>query len=414
MGYFIAALFAYFRAKPVTHLVLACVFVGLAAWAYTHSIKIEQDKAAALAAPMPAPVSLSAFGDDDIHLADEINVIGQINPAYNYELTQERKGTDTVRYMYVMFGPDDAADTKVARAAVILTEEQLDPFTELMAANFVDFTEMGPVFSVNGAATSTPDLQSMAIDAMKKEGLSRSPDFVWIEPWIEGRAAALAPNDLDPLTLPGIVGAPAVLSVLLALFGMARGRRQTAAARTMAAAPIPAGLMGVSPAVAFGQTAPVAAPQPANPRAPMSQGKKIRIGILLGIVLLIVTKQFWVFALLPIAAVLFMNRDMRKIGTLTYDMIKAVIAKTADPVAAPAVTPAPPAPAVASSTAPVMSATVVPPAPKAAPKSLPPAIRSGFSFRDLLPKRREPEPQENPYASLAASIRDERLRRGGA
>jgi hypothetical protein len=408
-------LLAYFRAGPITHLVLACLFVGLGIAFYTSAMQQERDKAAALAAPMPTAVSLNDFGPGDIHLADEVNVMAQINPAYNYELTQQRKGTDTVRYMYVLFGPDDTASTKVARAAILLEAHELDAFDTLVAANVQTFTDMGPVFSVNGEATTLPDLQSMAIDAMTKEGLSRSPDFVWIEPWIEGRAAALAPNDLDPLTLPGIVGAPALLSVLLALFGMARGRRQTAAAQIMAAAPIPASLVGVSPnAIGFAQQAPAAAAAtPTAPRAPMSQGKKIRIGILLGIVLLIVTKQFWVFALVPIAAILFMNRDGRKIMTMTYDMIKAVIDKTADPVPPPA-QPMPAAAApTASSTAPVMSAIVPPPAPKVAPKPLPPAIRPGFSFRDLLPRRREPEPQENPYASLAAAIRDEQLRRGG-
>jgi hypothetical protein len=414
MGYFFAALFAYFRAKPYTHIFLACVFVALGVGFHTLSMKVERDKAAALASPMPAAVSLNAFGDDDIHLADEINVIAQINPAYNYELTQEGKSYDTVRYMHVLFGPDDTVETKVARAAVILTEAQLGPFTGLIAANFVDFTEMGPVFSVNGEATASPDLKSMANDAIAKEGLTKAPDFIFIEPWLEGRTVALAPGGLDAVTTSGVIASPALLSVLLALFGFSRGSRQTAAARQMTAAPIPAALMGgrvAAPMMQASADTPLTAP-PAMRRAPMTRGKKIRLGIILAVILLIVTRQYWVFAMLPVIAVLSMNRDMRRIAKLTYDMILAVIDKTADPATpvsqpAAAITPqAPPIPA---------PVPVLPTAPaKSAAKTLPPAIRPGFSFRDLLPKRREPEPQENPYASLAASIRDERLRRGGA
>ena len=181
----------------------------------------------------------------------------------------------------------------------------------------------------------------------------------------------------------------------------------------MGAAPIPAVLMGPShatPAIAnaqvgshaIGATLAAAALPPTAPRAPMSRGKKIRLGILGAVILLIVTKQYWVFALIPVIAVLSMNRDMRKIAKLTIEMIMSVIDKTADPER-----PAPqPAPAIAAQ-APVTPA-------KPAPKPLPPAIRAGFSFRDLLPKRREDAPQGDPYANLAASIRDERLRRGGA
>jgi hypothetical protein len=423
MGYLIAAIFAYFRAKPFTHIFLACVFVALGVGFYTLSMKMEQDKAAALASPMPAAVSLSAFGDDDIHLADEINVIAQINPAYNYELTKEGKSYDTVRYMHVLFGPDDTAETKVARAAVILTEAQIDTFTAMIATNFVDFTEMGPVFSVNGEADSSPDLKSMANEAIAKEGLTKAPDFIFIEPWLEGRAVALAPGDLGLMTTSKVIASPALLSVLLAFFGFQRARRQTSAARHMAATPIPAALMGTprptTPAMLIAQVGSHAAAATRAPaelsaaasRAPMSRGKKIRFGILGAVVLLIVTKQFWVFALVPVVAVLSLDRGMRKIAKQTFELAMALIDKTATPES-PAPQPAP-APAIAPQ-APAMPAFAAKVAAKPAAKPLPPAIRPGFAFRDLLPKRREAEPEENPYTSLAASIRDERLRRSGA
>ncbi len=409
----VSALFAYFRAKPMSHFIMAFIFLALGAAFYITAMQTDRDKAAALAGPMPAAVSLNAFGDDDIHLADEVNVIGQINPAYNYELTEQRSGADTVRFMYVLFGPDDAADTKVARAAIILTAAQLDAFDAQVAANVIDLTALGPVFSVNGEATSMPDLKKLANDAMAKEGLTKSPDFIFIDPWLEGRAAALAPSDLDATVISGVIASPALLSVLLALFGMRRGRRQSAAAAHMAAAPIPAALMGHAvPATQPAASAPIApvAALSAALRAPMSRGKKIRIGLVAGLVLVVVTKQFWVFALIPLVAIFAMNRDMRKIGKMTYDMIMAIIDKTATPES-PVAQPAP-APAITPQT-PVMPAMAAAPAPKPTAKPLPPAIRPGFSFRDLLPKRREPEPQENPYAALSASVRDERLRRGG-
>jgi hypothetical protein len=333
----VRVLFGYFRAGPVVHLVLACLFVALGFAFYTSAQQQEREKAAALAAPMPVAVSLGNFGPGDIHAADEVHVIAQINPAYNYELTEEGKSFDTVRYMYVLFGPEDAADTKQARAAILLEQHQLDRFDELIVANVQGLTATGPVFAVNGAATRSPRLASMANDAMAQEGLTKAPEFIFIDPWIDGRAAALAPNALDLLTTSSVIGSPALLSLLLAAFGFRRTRRQTADALAMAAGPIPAALMGTAhrvPAAAAGM--PPAAARP----APMSGRKKIGLGIAGTIVLLIVTKQFWVFSLIPLAVFFAMNRDLRKIAQLALAAVEKRLDASASPEA-----PAPEAPA---------------------------------------------------------------------
>ncbi|MFM7444470.1 MAG: hypothetical protein ACKO2N_11245, partial [Tabrizicola sp.] len=115
-----------FNSRWHVQLVLALAAFGLAVLFYFAAEKSEAEKAAARAAGIPEAVSLSSFDPSrDVHAADEIHVKAWINPEYNYELTKEQKGTDTVRRMFVLFGPEDAADSKTARAVILMYEHEV-------------------------------------------------------------------------------------------------------------------------------------------------------------------------------------------------------------------------------------------------------------------------------------------------
>jgi hypothetical protein len=428
-------LFAYFRAPWKAHVILAALFFAAAIYTFQTIRQTEVEKAAALAAPQPAAVALDAFTAADIHPADEVHVTGQINPAYNYTLTEHHTGKrdyDVVRRMFVLFGPSDAEDATVARAAVILPEEEVTTFINLLSEQTTGASDYGLIFNLNGAADTSPDLKSMAIEALGDEKLTMAPDFVFIEPWFGGRAAALAPDAETATTIPAIVASPGLLSVLMGIFGFRRARRQTAAALQMASAPIPAALMGMprpNPTTTTTLTNPTTKPIAATPTRTMpasalatvtalSQGGSTLGKIVLAYAAIFIT-MFAGWSLAPVLLIVFtgflirrgMNvavaagtREAVNIGRNALQMAKGA------PSAAPQTTAyAPPLPTQA---APPPATGFSPPAPsKSHAAVLPPAIRPGFSFRDLLPKRREPEPQENPYAGLAASIRDEHMRR---
>jgi hypothetical protein len=352
---------------------------------------------AALAAPQPTAVSLSAFTKADIHPADEVHVIGQINTAYNYTLTEQHNGYSVVRRMWVLFGPDDSADATIARAAILLPENQVDAFTDWALAGFVATTADSIAFRIAGQVDPSPELYRMADEALGKEGLTKSPDFIFIAPWLAGRAAGLAPRTRsDGLVHAAIPGTPGLISLLLAWWRFRR-RNDVQKVRPLPVAPVmPQAMAAPAPALST----------PAASRAALAKAKGkpwVLYGV--GLVLvLIFSKQYWVFSFVPVIVILVVMFGIRKgLGSVADAVSDAFLGKPGAGVGAATPTVASAAQAPASFTA----------SPGARPhtNALPPAIRSGFSFRDLLPKPRALAPQDDPYARLAASIREERLRR---
>jgi hypothetical protein len=177
--------------------VMALISAGLF-WAakdsYQRVTAHEAEKAQALQAGAPAPVALDAFTAADVHAVDEVHVTAWINADHTYELTKERRGPDTVRRMYVLFGPGDGPDSKVARGVVVLHPDRMKDFIDLLAANVADPADPRFLFHLNGARDETPDLSYMVSDALAERGLMKDADFLAVEPYLEGRAAALAPD----------------------------------------------------------------------------------------------------------------------------------------------------------------------------------------------------------------------------
>lgn len=164
------------------------------------------DQEAALRLEQPAPVSLDVFNrKTDIHLAKEVHVTARMNTDYNYRLIEERDGRkDKIRYMYVFFGPSQAKSSKQARAAVILNPEDKDAFVDLLltqsAANFKALlknettTAQANLYNLAGTRDLSPDLRKIANQAFDEQGLKKGPNFIYIEPFLEGRVAGLTPD----------------------------------------------------------------------------------------------------------------------------------------------------------------------------------------------------------------------------
>lgn len=187
--------------------------------------EFEAEKAQALERGVPDPVPLDEFTEDSVGLAHEVHVTAWINPAHNYELTKERKGTDTVRRMYVLFGPGDGPESKVARGVVVLPPDEVQAFIDLVATHVSDPADPRLLFNLNGAKDSSPDLSSMVDDALAERGLMKDADFLVVEPYFEGRAVALAPNPDAPMFNFMMIGGVGLVAALLALGKFLAGRR---------------------------------------------------------------------------------------------------------------------------------------------------------------------------------------------
>lgn len=164
-------------------------------WMVSEIRATEAAKAEALTLDPPAVVLLEEFSrDNDIALADEINISGQINPKYNDRLVREGQAADTERHMFVLFGTGADASDKTARAAILLRGDERGPFANWAEERPMSMGEVGPIVEINGRAVTSPMLATTANAAMREAGLKKSADFVFIEPFIMGRAVALAPT----------------------------------------------------------------------------------------------------------------------------------------------------------------------------------------------------------------------------
>lgn len=147
---------------------------------------MEKGKARALEQGIPAAVSLNDFDlEKDVHAANEVNVRGWINSDYSYELILTEGGrsspADEIRRMFVVFGPNDATDSKQARAALIVKPDMTDAFIEeIFRAGKVQNGQS--IATINGQRDENPDLEDLAWDALEKEGLIAASNFMFISP----------------------------------------------------------------------------------------------------------------------------------------------------------------------------------------------------------------------------------------
>jgi hypothetical protein len=164
------------------------------------------DQEEALRNSQPDAVSLDVFDrKTDVHVAKEVHVTARMNSDYNYRLIQERDGrSDTIRFMYVFFGPSQAESSRQARAAVILDRDDKDAFVDLLMAQSAEkfkalvnnetTTAEANLYTIAGTRDRSPDLKKIAMKAFEEQGLTKGPDFIYIEPFLEGRTAGLTPD----------------------------------------------------------------------------------------------------------------------------------------------------------------------------------------------------------------------------
>jgi hypothetical protein len=203
------------------------------------AIAFEAEKAQALVEGQPDAVPLDAFDEDDVHLADEVHVTTWVNTAHNYELTYQKRGTDTVRRMFVLFGPGDGVDSKVARGVIVIPPESVDAFLALMLSNVVGEVDGNLLFNLNGQRESSPDLWSMVNDALEDQGLHKAADFLVVEPYFNGRDEALKPRPDIASNMMNLFGGLGLVLLVFALRNFAKGRKQAELRTSLADVEIP-------------------------------------------------------------------------------------------------------------------------------------------------------------------------------
>lgn len=192
----------------------------------------------ALALGIPELVDLSEYSaTSHRNPAFEVNVNGWINTDYNYNLIQRTNGVKTSeRHMYVLFGEGDGRDSRIVKAAMLLTPQEKDTFINRMD-EFVSGSRNGDhTFRFNGFAYDTASMSSMANEALAEQGLTKGDEFFFLEPFLNGREAALAPVEDGPENTRRTAR---LLAALAFLYGIARKVLKSSPKRATASEPDP-------------------------------------------------------------------------------------------------------------------------------------------------------------------------------
>jgi len=104
--------------------------------------------------------------------------------------------------MHLLFGQGDEVDSKVVRAALVFTEAEKEKFMDDLGSFSPRLSESGDhlLLTINGFASGSDSFSSLVKDAIREQHLHASPDFVYIEPFFNGREAALAPHGVPGKT----------------------------------------------------------------------------------------------------------------------------------------------------------------------------------------------------------------------
>ena len=213
-------------------LVVAVALFAFAGLAYKTWADVEHGKAQARSAGLPDAVSLGEFQVwSDIHPADEVHVVVKFFPALNYNLRMTRKGkvSSSVeeRGAMFLFGPEDSPGSRTVRGVLLIDEADGERWVEedLMPGMLSsDATQV--TARLNGYMTTTPRLRSMAEDALRERGLTKAPEFFFMESWGSGgRERALQPDTTSGGSIAAGVAGLGMIFLLVAIRRFVRRHR---------------------------------------------------------------------------------------------------------------------------------------------------------------------------------------------
>ncbi len=178
--------------------VLGLALLALALQLSATGQRIEAQRAAARASGQPAAIALADFRRvPDIRAADEVHIIARLDPAAVMTVTERTKNSTTgyttsTRRLYLLADPSDPPDTSLVRAAILLPDAEVGRFLALLTGARVHDGGDGRIVRLNGTRKVAPPLAAPAVAAMRGLGMQVSSEFIFLEPYLEGREAALA------------------------------------------------------------------------------------------------------------------------------------------------------------------------------------------------------------------------------
>lgn len=256
---------------------LQFIFAGGAAYlGYTQQEKHAAwiaHRAELLQAAPPQTIDIGTF-DKKYSSANptEVSVTAQVATDHNTRLIRRTNFIKTDEsVLYVLVDANAPANETVARGAIVIDPDQIDTLVDWLASNATGFGDNGPVVKIDGLLDSGTDT-SMVSKAFKDQGMTKGPNFFYIEPFFEGREAGLAvkPDEARSAAMP--LYYIALFFVLVGCFKAFTARRKARKGPVPTVRSLGESIDGDLPAQTF-------AADPAPPRAALTPTGAQRGGI---------------------------------------------------------------------------------------------------------------------------------------
>lgn len=243
----IRLLMSLFFAPFWVHFLLAGGIAGLGAYVTFAETESRAEIARMANEAAPEAVPIEAFSSDKrFYLPVEVNVSAQIAMDHKVRLVETTNGkTTSERLMFILLAPDASAEARTAQGAVILHPDELEAFAAWATLKTLMGGRegaQGPVMQLDGMVDSPSD-KSHIKTALKNQGYTAAKDFLYIAPFLEGRAAAFAKElEGEPLTLAPFLKFASVFvlaGVLRLLFRLLMGGKTRAVVAKANPTPMP-------------------------------------------------------------------------------------------------------------------------------------------------------------------------------
>lgn len=214
------------RLHWIVYAILAPILITLGIWGFISGRDDEAAKARARQHAAPAAIALENFNPTkDKSDFDEVVLRAQVDVNSMVEVVKKKRGVERGRTTIARLYPVSAKDTSAPAPAVLVAPRSI-PEAYLQKA-MVSQGAVGPVLEFDGRITTG---HSSDIREALRENTPITPDAIHIEPFIDGRDAALRKG--DPTLMLWLGGIGGLVSGLYAWFR----RRRTLAAATPATA----------------------------------------------------------------------------------------------------------------------------------------------------------------------------------
>ena len=203
---------------PAVYWAIGALFGAAGLLLFLDDHDVQTARAKALAGPPPTMVQLGAFNPErNVGLLGEVFISAQLDIGATYKLSDTRLSYVSTRWMAPLYDVSARTPDKMVKAVMLESDPEIS--REQLEAIAVDTSGARPLVDINGAiVTPSPVFRELAAEALTEHGFTLSPDAIFIDPFLNGREAELAPQTFHRNIAYALGG----FGALAFLFGMIR------------------------------------------------------------------------------------------------------------------------------------------------------------------------------------------------